>query len=215
LTQANTLITKGVTLNKVAKSSNVNLTQAQLQTLANDLRGGNLKDPSLAHLNLTASQLQALLLQLKNDLKGNVSDQQLDRDILNLLDRLANNGSIASNNNNDNDENNEGDNDDDDNTAAPAPVLYPTGLSYSFVSGTSFAYVDGFGPVLVASVATTTGQTVVMPVAPYNLNMLWGSFVTYGNWAAQFQAQNGRPPVEADQVQFWVSQAVAGLLTIS
>jgi hypothetical protein len=103
---------------------------------------------------------------------------------------------------------------DDEATATPAPALPP--LSYSFIPNTtSSMFVDGFGPVPVMSVQLSTGQTLTIPAPPYSLSMIWGSFGTYANWAAQFQAQNGRAPTEPDQIDFWISQASAGQLRIS
>ncbi len=65
------------------------------------------------------------------------------------------------------------------------------------------------------SVVASNGVTYVIPAPPYNFNMPWGSFGSFANWAAQFQGQNGRPPTEQDEVDFWISQAAAGLLSIS
>jgi hypothetical protein len=114
-----------------------------------------------------------------------------------------------------NEESNENnDNDDENNEPTPAPVVPP--LSYSFIPNTtSSMYVDGFGPVAVMSVLLSTGQSVTIPILPYSTNMVWGSFGTYANWAAQFQAQNGRAPTDQDTVDFWISQALAGQLRIS
>jgi hypothetical protein len=99
-------------------------------------------------------------------------------------------------------------------TSTPAPALPP--LSYSFIPNTtSSMYVDGFGPVAVMSVQLATGQTVTIPIPPYAPNMIWGSFGTYANWAAQFQVQNGRAPTDQDQIDFWISQALAGQLRVS
>jgi hypothetical protein len=86
--------------------------------------------------------------------------------------------------------------------------------NYNYGSGNGYAYVNGFGPVLVESVVLATGQTVVIPAPPYNLNMPWGTFGSYANWAAQFQWAHGRPPGDGDLVQFWMSQAAAGVLSI-
>jgi hypothetical protein len=108
--------------------------------------------------------------------------------------------------------------DDKEATSTPAPTLPPAlpPLSYSFIPNTtSSMFVDGFGPVLVMSVQLSTGQTFTIPAPPYSLSMIWGSFGTYANWAAQFQAQNGRAPTEQDQIDFWISQASAGQLRIS
>jgi hypothetical protein len=85
---------------------------------------------------------------------------------------------------------------------------------YNPGSGTRYAYVNGFGPVLVEWVTLTTGQPVVIPAPPYNLNMPWGTFGSYAYWAAQFQWEHGRPPGDGDLVQFWISQAAAGVLRI-
>jgi hypothetical protein len=107
---------------------------------------------------------------------------------------------------------------DEEATSTPAPTLAPALplLSYSFIPNTaSSMFVDGFGPVAVMSVQLSTGQTATIPMPPYSLNMIWGSFGTYANWAAQFQAQNGRAPTEQDQIDFWISQASAGQLRIS
>jgi hypothetical protein len=66
----------------------------------------------------------------------------------------------------------------------------------------------------VESAILTTGQTVVIPAPPYNLNLPWGTFGNHANWAAQFQWERGRAPVDTDLVEFWLSQAVAGVLSI-
>ena len=86
--------------------------------------------------------------------------------------------------------------------------------SYNYAPGNRYAYVNGFGPVLVQWVTLSTGQTAVIPAPPYNLNMPWGTFGSYAYWAAQFQWEHGRPPGDGDQVQFWLSQAAAGVLRI-
>jgi len=91
---------------------------------------------------------------------------------------------------------------------------YNYAYSNNYGSGNSYAYVNGFGPVPVEWVTLTTGQTVVIPAPPYNLNMPWGTFGSYANWAAQFQWEHGRPPGDGDLVGFWISQAAAGVLSI-
>jgi hypothetical protein len=86
--------------------------------------------------------------------------------------------------------------------------------NYNYGSGPNNAYVNGFGPVLVKWVTLSTGQMVVIPAPPYNLNMPWGTFGSYAYWAAQFQWEHGRAPGDGDLEQFWMSQAAAGVLRI-
>jgi hypothetical protein len=114
----------------------------------------------------------------------------------------------------DEEKNESSDHDDENDDNTPVPAAPP--LSFSFIpNSTGSMFVDGFGPVAVTSVQLTNGQTVTIPSLPYSPNMVWGTFGTYANWAAQFQAANGRPPTEQDAINFWISQALAGVLKIS
>jgi hypothetical protein len=215
-TLANQKLTTLSALKSALKANSISLTQQQLQTLFTDLKSNNLKDPTLTNLNLTSGEIQQLLKLVSQE--SGATDAQVDAAILALLQSFSSQSSGGSNNEENND-----DDSDENNESSPAPapaIIYPYNYfpvySYSFIPNTSNSeYVDGFGPVPVMSVQLSNGQTVVVPAPPYNPSMIWGSFGSYANWAAQFQAQNGRAPTEQDQVDFWISQAAAGQLRIS
>jgi hypothetical protein len=201
------------------KAMNTTATQTQLSALAKALQTKNLKDPVIKDLNLTNADITALLNLVSADVAAGDTSGKVIADIATLLNSF---GNQSSNKGNNEDENNSDNDNDENNESSPAPapvLLYPysyiPGYTYSFIGASNSMYVNGFGPVPVGSVQMSNGQSVTIPVPPYNLNMTWGSFGTYANWAAQFQAQNGRAPTEQDQIDFWISQALAGQLSIS
>jgi phosphoribosylformylglycinamidine (FGAM) synthase PurS component len=203
-------------------------TQSQLTALEKALQTKNVKAPVIKDLNLSNADIQLLLNLVSADVTAGDTSAQIITDIATLFNSFGNNNN---HNNNNEDENNDDDSDENnENNTSPAPILtYPysfiPGYNFSYVPGTynysyvpssqSSMYVDGFGPVAVESVQLSNGQTVQIPAPPYNQSMTWGSFGTYANWAAQFQAQNGRAPTDQDLINFWISQALAGQLRIS
>jgi hypothetical protein len=219
----------GVTLNKSTLTNqklttalktlgkDPSLTQTQLSALAKALQTKNVKAPIIKDLNLSNADIQLLLNLVSADVTAGDSSSQIISDIASLFNSFGSGNGSSSNKDSNDDEN---DDDSDDNSSSPAPaILYPysfiPGYNYSFIGASSSMYVDGFGPVAVESVQLSNGQTVQIPAPPYNQSMAWGSFGTYANWAAQFQAQNGRAPTDQDAVNFWISQAVSGQLRIS
>jgi hypothetical protein len=205
-------------LGAALKAMNTSATQTQVSALAKALQTKDLKAPVIKDLNLTNADITALLALVSADVTAGDTSAQITTDIAKLLNSFGNQSSNKVNN--EEDENNSDEDNDENNESSPAPVLvypysYIPGYSYSFIGATSAMYVDGFGPVAVESVQLSNGQTVQIPAPPYNQSMVWGSFGTYANWVAQFQAQNGRVPTDQDAVNFWISQALAGQLRIS
>ncbi len=214
--KTNTLTTqKLATALKAMNKNGSSLTQSQLSALASALKSKNLKAPAIKDLNLTNADIQQLLNLVTTDVNAGDTSQQIITDIASLFNSFSSQHHHVKNEESGNDDDN-----DENNESTPAPVyVYPysyiPGYSYSFIGATNSMYVDGFGPVPVASIQLSNGQTVTIPVPPYNLSMPWGSFGTYANWAAQFQAQNGRAPTDQDVIDFWISQATAGMLNVT
>jgi hypothetical protein len=71
-------------------------------------------------------------------------------------------------------------------------------------------------PGQYVTLTTADGKTYVIPAPPYDHGGTWGSFQSYDVWNTQFRSQNrGNAPTLKDEIDFWLSQAVAGVTNVA
>jgi len=91
---------------------------------------------------------------------------------------------------------------------AMAPATIP-----DYTYGDAYA-ISGL-PGLYVTVATADGEQFVIPAPPYDHRTQWGDLESYYNWMTQFRSQNrGNKPTVKDETDYWLSQAMAGLLDL-